>query len=803
MPPRNIQGARETPLAGLAQRVTQAVRFVITGVRPDTWFGPFQPLAPMAPEQEGVKGRRFDYSTGINLNYIPRSSEAIGFGELRALADSCDVLRAVIEARKDQMAALDWVIRPRQAPDGSEPSLWYKQGAKAHPEIPAEQQKRIDAITQFFQYPDREQPWDQWQREWLESVFVIDAPAIWRRRDRGGHLYALELIDGATIKPLLAADGRRPTTPDPAYQQILHGVPAADFTSEELLYVPWNIRTNHIYGYSKVEQILVTVNTFIRRALFQLNYYTEGSQPDAFMGLPKEWNLQQIKDFQDYMDSLLIGNLQTRRHLRFVPGEFKYQETKGPPLKDAFDEYLARVVCFTFAVAPDPFIEHVSRGAVEKSHTRALEEGLEPTQRYVKINVDRIIIEDFASPDLEFKYVEDREQDPKAQMEVDTGYVKAGIFAIDDVRIARGKNPLGGPASIPMLATASGYVPLGTLTQPGSAGALAAAGGPAAQAQQHLQGGGNRPAGNTGAEKDYDPHDTDHLDEFGHLKKLLEEDSPELTQLKKYYVNSEASQGMQGRWWPGSMTPRDLNLNSPQEPQRTYPPARGPEPISHSRPTTYPRSSSPDYQAEREPQTTSNGRHPEPQYQPRLDYYVKVQDTLSVLRKAGMDHAGSGAIPPDQAVPVNLEVASKLERAQVAHVAWNIVQSSSFKIVPKTISIDKIVAMQDDVDKERVLSHEQYFEAHGDYKKPPLLLSLNGKYFILDGHHRVEGAKAAGADSLICDLLENTGEAVTLDPGLGDDNSGNIIEHNQDLQDIVSSLSALESELAPLIQRTQ
>jgi hypothetical protein len=46
---------------------------------------------------------------------------------------------------------------------------------------------------------------------------------------RGGSLYALDIIDGATIKPLIGEDGRAPEPPDPAYQQILKGIPAADF----------------------------------------------------------------------------------------------------------------------------------------------------------------------------------------------------------------------------------------------------------------------------------------------------------------------------------------------------------------------------------------------------------------------------------------------------------------------------------------------------------------------------------------------------------------------------------------------
>ena len=92
-------------------RLADAARYVITGVSPDTWFGPLQPLQPMAPPE--VKGRRWDYPFGANLNYIPRADDGVSFAELRGLADALPLLRAVIETRKDQIAAQSYAIRPR------------------------------------------------------------------------------------------------------------------------------------------------------------------------------------------------------------------------------------------------------------------------------------------------------------------------------------------------------------------------------------------------------------------------------------------------------------------------------------------------------------------------------------------------------------------------------------------------------------------------------------------------------------------------------------------------------------------
>ncbi len=69
---------------------------------------------------------------------------------------------------------------------------------------------------------------------------------------------------------------------------MLHGVPAADFSADELLYPPRNVRAHKLYGMSPVEQIALTINIALRRDAATLAYYQAGSVPDAFATLPKE-----------------------------------------------------------------------------------------------------------------------------------------------------------------------------------------------------------------------------------------------------------------------------------------------------------------------------------------------------------------------------------------------------------------------------------------------------------------------------------------------------------------------------------
>ena len=101
---------------------------------------------------------------------------------------------------------------------------------------------------------------------------------------------------------------------------------------------------------SPVEQIALTVNIALRRDAATLDYYRAGSSPDAFATLPKEWTADQIRSFQDYFDALMSGNLARRRQTKFMPADFKLIEARQPPLKDQYDEWLARIICYAFSV---------------------------------------------------------------------------------------------------------------------------------------------------------------------------------------------------------------------------------------------------------------------------------------------------------------------------------------------------------------------------------------------------------------------------------------------------------------------
>lgn len=422
---------------------------IVTGTGAD-WFGPLQPMSPIAPPD--VKGRILDFPTGYNLNVRPRAYETVTFGTLRNFADSYDLLRILIETRKDQMSRLQWNIVPRD-------KKMNRRGAT----VPADIETRINDISEFFLRPDKENFWGDWLRLLLEDLFVIDAPTIYRRRTFGGDLYALQPLDGGTIKRVIDDWGHTPMPPAPAYQQVLKGYPAIDYTSEEIIYRPRVRRTHKVYGYSPVEQILMTINIGLRRQTWQLESFTEGNIPEALIGTPATWTPDQVRQFQDWFDSMLQGNTGERRRARFVPGDVAkgYIPTKPSELFGGAEEWLVRVMCYCFNVSPQPFVNMMNRATAETAQETAVSEGLAPIQNWVKGLMDLVLIDDFDSPDLEFKWLEEDELDPDKKSQIIDREQAAGRLTYNEARREQGLDVINHPdADRPMFKTASGWVPI-------------------------------------------------------------------------------------------------------------------------------------------------------------------------------------------------------------------------------------------------------------------------------------------------------------------------------------------------------
>jgi hypothetical protein len=417
-----------------------------------SWFGPSSPVTPLAPPE--IAGRQWDFPAGYNLSTLSRPNEPVTFTTLRALADGYDLLRLVIETRKDQVARQAWTINTR---DSASPST--------------STQERIAAAKQFLARPDGAHNFADWLRILLEEVFVTDAAALYMSRDRSGRLRALMPLDGATIKPILDGWGRTPQPYadngtiiyPPAYQQILKGYPAIDYSVRDLIYRPRNLRVNRAYGFSPVEQIVTTVNIALRRQMYLLDYFTEGNIPDSLIGVPENWTPDQIASYQKYWDAYFDGDQGRRRRAKFVPGGVAktFVQTSEPELKGPFDEWLARIVCFALSISPQALMQTMNRATAETQKDLSEEEGLAPILGWVKGLVDDVLAMDLDGGDLEFCWCNDNVNDPALQEKILSSYTANGILTINEARAALGREPFSeDSANRPMIRSAAGYVAL-------------------------------------------------------------------------------------------------------------------------------------------------------------------------------------------------------------------------------------------------------------------------------------------------------------------------------------------------------
>ena len=144
----------------------------------------------------------------------------------------------------------------------------------------------------------------------------------------------------------------------------------------------------------------------------------------------------------------MSGNLARRRMTKFMPADFKLIETRQPPLKDQYDEWLARIICYAFSGPASPFVSPgQSRDERDACACRRRRKGWCRSRRWVKSALDQVIQVCMNEPGLEFVWVGDDAVDPLQQAQTLNILVTAGIKTRDEARAELGLGAPGGRAA--------------------------------------------------------------------------------------------------------------------------------------------------------------------------------------------------------------------------------------------------------------------------------------------------------------------------------------------------------------------
>lgn len=375
---------------------------------------------------------RWQFPYSYNQQITPGGLKQTPFAVLRRISEVYDIARICIETRKDQMTSLEWDIVPRD-------SKKTKLGPAA--------KKRQEDLRTFWRRPDRKRTFATWFRQAIEEVLVIDALSIYRRRNFGGGLNALEIKAGEYFIPLLDGTGDTPAPPQAAYRQVLYGAPVIDLTTDQLMYRPRTVRAHTPYGLSPTEAVLLTVNSALNREVFNLQYYSEGNIPEGIMDAPATWSPEQIQVAQAIMDENLSGNLAARRRLRIVGNGMarSVYQFKEPDFAGDYDRWLMEVTCASFAVPPSEigFTQNMSRATGQHQENVVYRRGVKPLDGYFSDLFNEILEDDLESQDFKFEFTGGEAEDELVKAQTRQIQLHNGAIDLDDWRQENGADPVG------------------------------------------------------------------------------------------------------------------------------------------------------------------------------------------------------------------------------------------------------------------------------------------------------------------------------------------------------------------------
>lgn len=316
-----------------------------TNLSNGSMFPPGEPIRPtpgLVPADTAP--RQWPYTVGYNIAQRPRATEQTSFEALRNLAALYDGIQLCERVYFDLLGRLELKVQPR------EELLAEGEDARA-----PRWRNPAAAIEGFLECPDRVQDLRAWLVAFTRDILEIDAIGIYRRRDRAGRLYGLELVAGDSLKPLIEEHGRTPLPPDPAYQQFLYGVPGGWYTLDEMDYLRETARTESVYGLSRVERIILRVNQALRKQDFDLARFTDGSTPLGIIAPPKDlaWTPEQLQTFEQTFNGMLAGNDQMRVRARALPPGSTWQSLNGDDPLVEFDRFLLNVTVAVFGLTMD------------------------------------------------------------------------------------------------------------------------------------------------------------------------------------------------------------------------------------------------------------------------------------------------------------------------------------------------------------------------------------------------------------------------------------------------------------------
>jgi hypothetical protein len=448
-------------------------------------FAPGLPITPGAINPVGSTGRadprRYEYQVAQNIN-VATEQKLVPFKTLRGAADQIDIVRRCVEVLKSKITGIDWDITI--AEDAAEKIVAEIGGDHVRAMAQAREKfsDEIYRLRTFWENPDKANglTFIDWLMIALEEILVIDALAIWPQKTVGGDLYGLQILDGATIKPLIDDRGMRPMAPNAAYQQILYGFPRTEFTAQndnldadgeftadELTYLVRNRKATSVYGSSPVERCLPVADLYLRRQQWLRAEWTDGVLPELMFKVDPDFGNDPIllRQLEDSLNDDLAGQTEQRKRARVLPAGFDpvQFEGYGEKFREILDTYLVTSICGHFGVMPSEIGFSGHGGLGQSGHQKGEQEsaqqiGVGPLVTWLSKMFTNLSYSYLGMPrELEFKFMISEGRDTQSEAARADMELRGATRTINERRSELGLPLLDTPAADqPMLVAGAG-----------------------------------------------------------------------------------------------------------------------------------------------------------------------------------------------------------------------------------------------------------------------------------------------------------------------------------------------------------
>jgi hypothetical protein len=469
-------------------------------------FGPGRRLPP-APinvprtDTGRAEPRLWEYPVAWNLQVADR--QHVPWHVLQRAADT-PLFRKCIERRKS-ICQNDFTVTVDPRAVAREAQASGEAAKDVESRLRQQYTAEISRVTDWLAVPDRKNDldWPAWTSLLMENRLKFDAAVVYPRRTFGGDLFALEVIDGKTVKPLLDEYGGRPLPPYPAYQQILYAFPRGEFTAtvdpgevdpatgkpkvpgfpaDTLYYERSVYRSESPYGMSPTEIALFDGMLWLRRMGWMMAEYTEGMAPTGLLEVPEtsEWTPRQWEDWSRVLEDHLGGNTAARHKWPMLPPGLKLIQGQevAERYKPDYDLFLIKLVAGDFGL-PASEIGFTEAGALGASFHEGEEDILNrqtrmPDAKWLGSYATKLAVRELGMPPaLRVEVLGLESEDEAAADAVALQRVQNGRATLNEDRALRGEPAYNFPeADMPMLMMGRGVVFLEGASAQGPPGSL-------------------------------------------------------------------------------------------------------------------------------------------------------------------------------------------------------------------------------------------------------------------------------------------------------------------------------------------